>query len=79
MATGELATQALAGNLDAAKALFEEKSDLIDLNEDGVEYLEDNVTKTLDRPLIVAVLQQGNVDMLKFLLEKGADVKWVLK
>ena len=78
MATGELAAQVIAGNVEAAKALYEEKSDLIDLNDTDIEYADGDSTQRLKKPLIVVALEQANEEMVKFLLEKGASVKWVI-
>ena len=75
MATGELAAQVIAGNVEAAKALYEEKSDLIDLNDTDIEYADGDSTQRLKKPLIVVALEQANEEMVKFLLEKGASVK----
>ena len=77
MATEELVPLILAGDLEKVKALLEEKRDLIDLNsQDEVDYKNaDGDECKLEKPIIVAAMETGNVDMVKYLLDEGADVK----
>lgn len=76
MATEELVPLMLSGDLDKVKALFEEKRDLIDLQSDDVDYKDaTGAEQKLEKPLIVAAMQAGNLDMVQLLLDEGADVK----
>ena len=76
MATEELVPLILAGDLDKVKALFEEKGDIIDLEAEEVDFKDAaGADQKLEKPIIVAAMETGNLEMVKVLLEKGANVK----